>query len=75
MSNTGTKILPAIKATTAKELSNWHGMNGRFTQHNFSRFYQDNSLDKAARKTLIYESYKQKEEFYNKEIDNIEKNL
>ena len=67
-------MLPSIKSKTSKGDRNWHGMDGRFTQHYFSRFYQDNSLEKAGRKTQVAVTFKQKEDFCNQEIEKIEKN-
>ena len=67
-------MLPLIKNKPPKEKSNWHGVDGRFTQHYFSRFYQDNSLDKAARKTQTAVTFKEKEDFCNQEIEKIAQN-
>lgn len=66
-------MLPTIRNKPAKQ-PNWHGVDGRFTQHYFSKFYQDNSLEKAARKTQMGTSYQEKETFYNQEIEKIVKN-
>jgi IQ calmodulin-binding motif len=65
-------FLPTVKTDTPARPSNWHGANGKFTEHYFSKFYQENSLTKAARQIKTQEAKLQKIDFFNQEIQKIE---
>ncbi|OMJ68371.1 hypothetical protein SteCoe_34197 [Stentor coeruleus] len=67
-------MLPRLKLQNTQEPTTWHGIDGRFTSHYISKFYQDNSMKKANNTTKAHTDFFEKEHFYNQEIAKIERN-
>lgn len=67
-------MLPRLKLPNTQEPTTWHGIDGRFTSHYVSKFYQDNSMKKAYNTTQVHTNLFEKEQFCNQEIAKIERN-
>ena len=70
MKNSG--LLPNLNNPAQKDL-NWHGTNGKFSSHYYSKFYEDNSLSKAFRQTQYFQAGLKKELLLYHEIQKIER--